>query len=292
MPLPMTVYERKNELRRLGTRALRKVHKKHRIIASLTSYPPRIGTVHMAIQSLLAQKCLPDLVVLWLYRGDFPNGEADLPRELRRKLSFDVQIKWVDHDLKPHKKYFWALQEFSDDLVITFDDDLVYPNTLIAELLEAYQAFPDCIISARTHLMTFGKEGQLLPYSRWILEAPLTMPNLVKCPSMKLFATSGAGTLFPPHIMPVETFDMNTIKKLCIGADDVWLKCMQMISEIPVVATAANQALTYIPNTQDIALCNINLGQGGNDVYLNQVLQYCSHLYPDRDFIREIQISS
>ena len=57
---------------------IRKVHKKHRIIASLTSYPPRIGTVHMAIQSLLAQKCLPDLVVLWLYRGDFPNGEADI----------------------------------------------------------------------------------------------------------------------------------------------------------------------------------------------------------------------
>lgn len=292
MPLPESVYEKKNELRRLGTHAIRTINKRPRIIASLTSYPPRIGAVHLAIQSLLAQKCLPDLIVLWLYKGDFANGEADLPWELRRKLSFDVQIRWVDRDLKPHKKYFWALQEFSNDLVITFDDDLIYPNTLIAELLEAYKVFPSCIISARTHLMAFTEAGGILPYSDWTLEAPLTMPELISRPSMRLFATSGAGTLFPPHIMPCETFNKEAIESLCLGADDVWLKCMQLIANLPVVATMANQMLNYIPDTQDVALCNSNLDQGGNDVYLNQVLQYCSHLYPNRDFIREIQISS
>lgn len=112
----------KNRFRRFATHTLRRARNEQRIIASLTSYPPRIHTAHLAIRSLLAQKTLPDLIVLWLYTGDFPNREADLPQELLDVLARDVQIRWVEQDLKPHKKYYWAFQEFPDELVITFDE--------------------------------------------------------------------------------------------------------------------------------------------------------------------------
>ncbi len=289
MALQTSLLEKKNKLRRTLTQASRRIMRKPRIIASITSYPPRINTVHLAIQSLLAQKCLPDLIVLWLYKNDFPNREADLPWELRRRLSSDVCIRWVDYDLKPHKKYFWALQEYSDDLVITFDDDLIYPNTLIQELLTAYKSFPNCVISARTHLIAFSDTGGLLPYSEWKLEAPIDMPELLGNPSMRLFATSGAGTLFPPHSMPDETFNPQKIEELCLAADDVWLKCMQVVAGVKVVATTANQLLTYIPDTQEVALCHSNLDRGGNDIYLQHVLDYCSQLYPERNFLKELR---
>ena len=181
------------------------------------------------------------------------------------------------------------MQEFSDSLVITFDDDLVYPNTLIEQLLSAYKSFPNCIISARTHLITFDKTGGIAPYSEWVLEAPATMSELVGVPSMQLFATSGAGTLFPPNCMPPETFDAEAIEHLCLNADDVWLKCMQLIVGIKVVATTANQNLTYIPNTQNVALCHSNLDEGGNDVYLEQVLAFCGERYPERNLVQELK---
>ncbi len=146
----------KNKVRRTGTHLVRRSLGKRRIVASLTSYPARIETTHLAIRSLLAQRVLPDLVVLYLFKEEFPRREEDLPAELRQLLSHDVQIRWVDINLKPHKKYYWALQEFSDDIVITFDDDLVYRNSLIGELMESYRKFPYAISAIRTHLITFG----------------------------------------------------------------------------------------------------------------------------------------
>ena len=92
MSLSSVLLEKKNLLRRWITYIYRRISRQPKIIASLTSYPPRIETVHIAIQSLLAQKHLPDLVVLWLYEDDFPNRELDLPLELRRKLAFDFEI--------------------------------------------------------------------------------------------------------------------------------------------------------------------------------------------------------
>ena len=94
---------KKNKLRRAGTHVLRAMKRRHpRIIVSMTSYPARINTVHLAIRSLLAQKVLPDKIVLWLCKSDFPNRETDLPQTLRDVLWHDVEIRWVNEDLKPH----------------------------------------------------------------------------------------------------------------------------------------------------------------------------------------------
>ena len=286
--LSIWIWENKNLLRRKITQLTRRLRKQPKIIASLTSYPARINTVHIAIRSLLAQKTLPDCIVLWLYTGDFPHGENDLPTELRHLLSRDVIIKWVEEDLRPHKKYFWALQEYSEDLVLTFDDDLVYPNTYITELMNAHRAYPRAVAAIRAHLITFKDDGSRKPYDQWIYEAPAFHPEMVGNPSLRLFATSGAGTLFPPHVMPANTFDLETIRETSLNADDVWLKVMQVIGRVPVVCAtqnqvianiplseaAAQQRLSYIPNTQEEALCHVNTENGGNDVILAQTLMH------------------
>lgn len=262
----------KNRLRRSATHLLRRLKGEQKIIASLTSYPPRIGSVHLAIRSLLAQKTLPDLVVLWLCTKDFPNREADLPKELVNVLAKDVQIRWVDRDLKPHKKYYWAFQEFRNDIVITFDDDLLYRNTLIADLLDAHEKHPGCICASRTHLMTFDGNGVIKPYSEWIYEAPMKDPSLVGKPRMDLFATTGAGTLFCPSLLPSETYNASAIEQSCINADDIWLKTMQVVAGIPVVAATSRQELEYIPESQHVALWHSNIDEGGNDTYFTRLL--------------------
>lgn len=52
----MGYLEAKNKIRRAVTHLARRIKGEPRIIASLTSYPPRIGTVDKAIRSLLAKK--------------------------------------------------------------------------------------------------------------------------------------------------------------------------------------------------------------------------------------------
>lgn len=193
----------KNRTRRFATHVARRLKGDRRIIASLTSYPPRINTAHLAIRSLLAQRTLPDMVILWLCTKDFPNREEDLPKELLDILAKDVQIRWVDRNLKPHKKYFWAFQEFKDDIVITFDDDLLYRNTLITELVNTHDKHPNCICASRTHLIAFDEDGLVNPYSEWIYEAPMKDPSLVGQPRMDLFATTGGGyTVLPCAAAP------------------------------------------------------------------------------------------
>lgn len=102
------VGEKKNKLRRAGTHLARVFRRHPRIIVSMTSYPARINTVHFAIRTLLAQKRLPDKIILWLCESDFPNREDDLPESLKDVLWHDVEVRWVNNDLKPHKKYYWG----------------------------------------------------------------------------------------------------------------------------------------------------------------------------------------
>ena len=53
-----------------------------RVIVSMTSYPGRIETVHLALQSILNQTQKADKVILYLSAGQFLHKENDLPKEL------------------------------------------------------------------------------------------------------------------------------------------------------------------------------------------------------------------
>lgn len=268
----------KNKLRRIATRCFRILvrRKTAPIIVSLTSYPARINTVHITIQSLLAQKTLPDKIIIWLCESDFPNREKDLPKSLKEKLAFDVKIEWVKDDLKPHKKYYWALQKYSNANIIIADDDLIYRNTMIQQLLQFHEKYPDAVIASRTHYITLDDSNHVLPYDQWIYEAPHYNKDLVGKPSFQLFATNGAGTLYPPSVIKkIVPFLCNKefITRYCLTADDLWLKVTQLDSNVKVVASTADQLLQYVPGTQgEEALCHVNTENGANTVILADIL--------------------
>lgn len=265
--------DKKNKLRRAASRAGHKLAGKRRVIVSLTSYPPRIDTVWQSLRSIFSQSYLPDKIVLYLAESDFPNREADLPSSLLDMLWCDFEIRWVDADLKPHKKWYWAFSDFKDDLVVTIDDDLIYRRTMIEELVAAHEAHPDSVIASRTHVITLDSNVAVLPYNQWILEAGHAHPGLVGVESHRLFATTGAGTLFDPRLFPEWVFDRDLIERYCLMADDVWLKLAELAAGVPIVAATSEQLLTYVPDTQDVALCHQNLGEGGNDVYLASLIE-------------------
>ena len=105
---------------------LNKIKRDQKIIVSLTSYPKRIDTIWLTITSLFKQSMKPDLIVLWLAKSQFKTLD-DLPDSLKRLQKYGLKIKLCD-DLKSHKKYYYALKEFNEDIVILADDDMFYPN--------------------------------------------------------------------------------------------------------------------------------------------------------------------
>ncbi len=246
-----------------------------RLIVSMTSYPGRINSLAPVLDSLFNQDRKADEILLWLAKEEFPGMEQDLPEYLTQLAAEKrITIRWCDN-LKPHKKYFYALQEYTEDLIVTVDDDLLYSSNLLSSLYRSYLQYPQAVSAVRVHLMLLSEDNRILPYNTWIRETDCCLYT----PSMQLFATGGAGTLYPPHLFRKEFFDWTAISTYCPIADDLWLKAMELMSGVPVVAARSREPLQYLPGSQVDALKRINDVQQYNDVQFDNILRWTDELF-------------
>ena len=260
---------------------LKSLTKNQAIIVSLTSYPARINTVVHAIESIKNQTVSADKIILWLAEEQFPAGLESLPAQLRAAVDDCFEIRWCQ-DLKSHKKYYNVMLEYPDSLIITVDDDLRYPEDMIEKLLLSYLQYPFAVSCMRAHLISFDENGKIAPYAQWGKSNAT-----VSVPTHALFATSGAGTLFPPRCMNHELFNAEAIKTLCLDADDLWLKAMQVLNGTPVVIASEPAPLKYIEGTQEEALWKSKLAEGKNDEWLARILERYDRLLSDKDTITQ-----
>ncbi|MBR5916416.1 MAG: oligosaccharide flippase family protein [Spirochaetia bacterium] len=229
---------------------LRSSTEKGRIIVSLTSFPARLDTLDICIKSLFAQSVKPDKIVLYL---GTECDDVPLPGRLTELEKYGLEVKKGYADIRPHKKYLFAMQEYPGDFIITVDDDLMYDRNMIKSLLESYKRNPNAVSARRVHRIT-SLNGDLEPYDKFDKCWTRTTE-----PSHMLLSTNGAGTLFPPGCLPEEAFDIDTIKKLCLDADDIWIKFMLIKKGVPVVWVKSHQSMPpEIPGTQKIALYYAN----------------------------------
>lgn len=255
-----------------------------KLIVSLTTYPKRIGLLEPVLESIYAQTRKADEVVLWLAEEQFPGREADLPENLRNLVSAGkLTVRWCD-DLKPHKKYFYALQEYENDLVVTVDDDLLYPRDMLDALYRSYLQYPDAVSTLRAHLVMLNEDQRIMPYGKWIQETDYCIYE----PSMQLMATGGAGVLYPPHLLRKEFFNADVIRDKCLWADDLWLKIMEVMSGVPVVVARPHEQLQYLPDSQEEALHRLNVGQNQNDVQLEQVSKWLDETYEPGILVKKL----
>lgn len=232
-------------------------------IVSLTSFPSRIDRVWIGIESILRQSHKPDRIILWLSKDQFETF-GELPRALLNQQKRGLEIRFVEGDIKSHKKYFYMLKEYPNDFLITVDDDIIYPTTLIAQLVALSKIYPTSICCHRAHRIRYENE-QLLSYSLW---------NEIKHfdgPNSNLFFTSGGGTLFPPSLLHPEVLNDVVFKKHCFYADDVWLNIMARLYLTTIVKSDYYSCLLPIYNFKNINLYAINQSLGENDKQLKAV---------------------
>lgn len=242
-------------------------HRDRRIIVSITSHPARINLVPYAIASILNQTMKPDKIILWLGIEKFPDKK--LPEIFDKVKACGVNIEFRK-DLGPHTKYFYAMREYPEDLIITFDDDWLYERDVIETLYKSYLMNPDCVSAMRFHKMTFLPDGSEDKHGNW----HIAYKNALGTKSHSYFATGISGVLYPPKSVHEETFNIEAMQKLCPKADDVWLKIMEVMNDTKV-ASASNEGrkpAVRMPNLQPEALWRFNIAQGGNETQRKAVI--------------------
>ena len=136
---------------------INKEHREEKVIVSLTSFPARIDRAYYAIKSLMLQSYKADKIILWLAESQFPSRQ--IPKRLQMLTEHGLTIRWCD-DLRSHKKYFYALQgQKNNELVITYDDDIIYENDSIEKLIKVHEQYPDCIVCIRAHEIMLDERG-------------------------------------------------------------------------------------------------------------------------------------
>lgn len=242
-------------------------------IVSLTSHPKRISVAEKCIRTLIDQTVQPIKLILWLSKDEFPEREKDIPHELvvlKNTYEF-FDIIWVDGDLKPHKKYFYAMQQWPDNPVIIVDDDVFYDPHLVEYLLESYERFPDCVSAMRVNLMGFRRDGSIMDYEGWTMGYRM----LQDTPSTQLVPTGVGGVLYPPHSLPQKVFDRKAIEENCLYCDDLWLKIFASHAGFKTVMPEKFCVEKLIEGSQDAALWKMNVRYGNNnDVSLKNILKY------------------
>lgn len=236
------------------------------IIASLTTYPARIDTVWIAIETIMRQSVKPDVIELWLAEEQF-NGIDSLPQSV-----FDLQLRGLTirfcDDLKSHKKYFYTLQEHNNDLVILFDDDMFYPTDTIEKLLKMHSKYPNdiCCITSQ-HI---GKNWHILP-SSW--RNPFLSEENGHSAELQVY--TGSGSLFPPDSLHTDAFKKAMILELCPTADDLWLSFMAHLKGTRI--TSLNEWRPFpveIYGTARDSLWYINAEEGMNDIQWKKLLDH------------------
>lgn len=235
------------------------------VIVSMTTIPSRIDTVWITIETIFRQKETPDRLILWLGKEHFNN--VKLPKELVKQIDRGLEVRFCE-DLICHTKYYYAMKENKSSVIITIDDDIIYPNYTVKKLLDSYKKNKYNISCFRAHKIEFFDDGRIKPYRYWKWE------HDEKKPSHFLLQTGVSGVLYPPNSLHEELFNLENIKKLCPKADDIWLKFMALKKGTKVILVdGKSKHFKTVVGTQEIALNKYNVSQSGNDRQINNIVR-------------------
>ena len=234
------------------------------VVVSLTSFPARIGTVHMVIRSLLLQTVRPAQILLYLSAEEFPQGIGQPPQLAGLDGRHGVSIRFVDGNLRSHKKYFYAFAERPDACVITVDDDLYYPPHTIARLVDLHRRFPKAVCANVVRRITLGPDGRALPYRRWP-KLPVHEPE----ESAALVGVGYGGVLYPPRRLAAsQVLRADVFMSICPLADDLWLKACEL--SVGVAVASGGEPFGHpaeLPGSQRRTLQSLNMSsRNQNDV--------------------------
>lgn len=239
------------------------------VIISLTTFDKRIDDVYLCIESLLQQSLRPNRIVLWLSDEEFPDHAV--PASLQRQMPRGLEVRFCPRDIGPYKKIIPSLAAFPESLIVTVDDDVMYPVDMLDKLYRTHLANPKVVVANRAHLVAFDGGGGVAGYKDW--QAGTTESG----PSARVFPVGVGGVLYFPGCFDPEVMNEEAFMRLAPGADDVWLKAMALKAGVKALAVTEHRhwrgRYLFIEGSQKFSLKRQNKSrQSGNDVKIRAVL--------------------
>ena len=111
-----------------------------KLIVSLTSWTARINYIENTLKILINNFVKPYKIILNLAIEEFPNKNLDLPESILKLLENDnFEINWVEKNNNVFKKLIPTLKKYKEDIIMTVDDDILYPNNMIGNIIKHYK---------------------------------------------------------------------------------------------------------------------------------------------------------
>ncbi|PKD43272.1 glycosyltransferase [Rhodohalobacter barkolensis] len=204
--------------------------RKQKLVVSLTTFGGRIKSAYLPIESIGQQSFKPDEIVLWLDQTKFSN--ENLPLSLKRLMRRGLKVKYCQ-DLGPHTKLIHALKDYPDDLIVTIDDDHIYPMDMLENLIMTHKKHPRTICCNVARRITKNDNDDYSPYTKWD-----KLHSKEYC-SNELLPLGVNGVLYFPGCFDSEVFNFKNIKILAPKADDIWFKAMHHKNNVSCIITGA-----------------------------------------------------
>lgn len=242
-------------------------------VVSLTSFGPRIGSAHLAIESIARGSLRPARIILWLHDAEICRNPPPALRRLQRR---GLEIRCTS-DYGPHKNYFPYLQQFAhlELPLVVADDDLLYPRPWLRQLHQAYMRDPHLLNCLYAHDFQFsGSDFQT--YSAW----PFCTSTR---PSHAILQGNGGGVVISPTLQKALLQAGDEFLRVSPRSNSIWFHLQALRAGIPVRQIHPRPLrLLYIPGTQrhGLALENRNNGDG----YDRQLR--AAYTPGERDFLR------
>ena len=213
-----------------------------RILVSLTAISGRIGELHRTLDSILRQTVEPDEIHLFVstrsYLLDKGIAKADIPAPVTALARAGrVKIRYTPNT-GPHRKLLPILRENfgrKGIVIITADDDTIYPPTWVENLVERHLVDPAVVLGYRCRYIKADRR-KIKPYRQWPrigYGGPTNSP--VGLDPMLIFPTGQGGVLYEPSSFSKHVFD-DSYLKTCPFSADIWFKFMALANGVGAMA--------------------------------------------------------
>lgn len=236
------------------------------LIVSLTSIPSRLGILHLTIRSLLRQNVQPEKIILWL------NHELakQVPNRLSRLQNHRFEIRYADQHCA-HRKLVHSLHAYPKHIIVTCDDDVLYPKDWLAKLVSEHQQYPKDVIGHECRRIGYTETGEALPYKQWHSVVPGTT-------GAAILPIGYGGTLYPVGSLHRDVTASEHYLALAPKADDLWFKAMSLRQGTQSRRSSKPpKKPTPIIRSQQVRLGDTNIKQDGNRLQWQTLL----NTYPE-----------
>lgn len=233
------------------------------VVVSFTSIPSRMRVVHTTIRGLLDQSVRPERIVLWLE----PHLQGRVPPSVERLVGDRFEVRFRP-GRSSHMKLLPALVDFPDHVVVTCDDDHIYPRDWLERLLAEHRRHPGEVVAHECRRILYDARGEPLRYRKWRAEKRGVSHR-------DTLALGYGGVVYPPGALHPDAADESLFMRLAPKADDLWFKAMEDLQGTPV-RRSADPPPKPLPVlfSQRVTLGSTNIWEDGNR---DQWIRICEH---------------